>query len=312
MKTTKKLLAGALIAGTALAFGGCKQKTNTDSEEIAKTRDTDQRLGASNDRYDDSNKDSTLSAPATPPPETGSADLNGTDRLSGNAQAMNPPNRGTPQADTALNTQGDKSSPEIAHTGPQGSALAPNTDLVPPDNTLKGATHPTGPSPVNDQSKGMEMSRSTAFGQQGTDTTLAANDKATVKDRLNRAKDDLDKAKADLDKAVNKDLNPSDSDDPQAQREAAYGTAAERLAKLDSRVSEIRARVDNLGSNAAFTETLTDLRRLHETAQGALDQIRDRNVKLNDAREAADRQMTQFEAAINSVQKRIEKAASQT
>ncbi|MFT3838560.1 MAG: hypothetical protein QM723_16400 [Myxococcaceae bacterium] len=308
----KKLLTGALIVGTALALGGCKQKTNPDSEEVAKTRDTDQRLGAANDRYDDSNKDSTLAAPTptTPPPATGSADLNGTDRLSGNAQAMNPPNRGTPQADTALNTQGDKSSPEIARNGPQPSALAPTSDAVPPDNTLKGANNPTGPSPVNDQAKGMEMSRSTAFGQQGTDTTVAANDK--MKGRLNRAKDDLDQAKDDLDKAANRDLKPSDSDDPQAQREAAYGTAAERLAKLDSRVSEIRARVDNMHSNAAFTETLTDLRRLHESAQGALDQIRDHNVKLNDARDAADRQMTQFEAAINSVQKRIEKAASQT
>jgi len=304
MKTLKKLLAGALIAGTALALGGCKEKkTNPNSEQIARTDDTDRRLGTANDRYDDRNKDRLAApesgSPVNPPPEndtianntTGSPALNA-NGPTGSAQAMNPKGGTTPQADTALNTQGTPGSPEIAHTGPQGSAVAPDVDVTPPDNTVAGANNPTGPSPVNDQSKGMEISRSTAFGQQGTDTTL--------------------QAKNDLDKAVNKDLKPSDTDDPQAKREAAYGEAAERLARLDARVSEVRARVDALSNKSAFTDTLTDLRRLYETAQSAIDQIRDRNVKLDDARESADRRMTQFETAINSVQKRIEKAASQT
>lgn len=298
MMTPKKLLAAALIAGTALATG-CTKKTNNDSDQVAKTRDTDRRIGAANDRYDDRNKDTLAPPPATVTPEA-SANPNPSGATAKTSQ-------GSAMPDTSINTEGTKGSPEIAYNGPQGTAVAPNTDVLPPDNTVAGANNPTGPSPVNDQAKGMEISRSTAFGQQGTDTTttVANNGKANTRSDLNNAKNDLDKA-------VNKDLVPSDTSDPQAKREAAYGQAAERLAKLDARVSEIRARVDGLANKTAFTETLTDLRRLHETAQSSLDQLRDRNVKLDDAREAADRQMTQFEAAINSVQKRIEKAASQT
>jgi hypothetical protein len=229
MKTTlKKILAGALIAGTALAFGGCKdKKTNTNSEEIAKTGDTDKRIGAGNDLTDERNKDS-LAAP--------SATATGDNR---------------PQA--------------------------PETAVTPPDNTEAGTNNPTGVATANDQAKGMEMQRSTAFGQ-----------------------------------AVNKDLKPSETTDPQAKREAAYGQAAERLSKLDARVSDIRLRVDGITDKSPFTDTLTDLRNLHESSQSAIDQIRDIDVKLDDAREAADRRMTEFESAINAVQKRVEKAASQT
>jgi len=164
-----------------------------------------------------------------------------------------------PESGTMGGSLNTPATPELAHPGAQGEAVAPQPIATAP---------------------------STALGTAGTETATG------------------------LGMARNDDVKPGDTSDLEAAREAAATAAAERLGKLDARMIDVRARIDLLSSPAAFNDTLTDLKQLHLTAQGSINSIRDPMVKLDEARDFADRRMTQFEAAINSLQQRVERAAA--